>query len=130
LFHSFCLIIQNLEFDYRSKVGKNRTKGQSICDAQFEDCMKVAASISGSHPGERESHAIFIEQAKCKDNDDNGCNAEANMMSQGVRVFGCGPYQVKILERFILHTTPPGTQHRATHRPPHSAAQLPYQPPS
>ena len=33
-----------------------------------------------------------MEQAICRGNAD--CNAEANMMSKGVSMFGCGPYQV------------------------------------
>mmetsp|Transcript_47204 Transcript_47204/g.125440 ORF Transcript_47204/g.125440 Transcript_47204/m.125440 type:complete len:242 (-) Transcript_47204:593-1318(-) len=51
------------------QVGKNRTKGQDICDTLFESCMKEI----------------------CSGRED--CQSEASMMSMGVRMFGCSAYQ-------------------------------------
>lgn len=56
------------------KLEKQQKKGQEICDAQFEECMQTRC-------------------AKLKGQDRQACDGEANMMSSGVRMFGCAAYQ-------------------------------------
>lgn len=56
------------------QTGKDQKKGQEICDTQFEKCMLArCATLAGQ--------------------DRNGCEGEANMMSSGVRMFGCAAYE-------------------------------------
>lgn len=56
------------------KTDKDRKRGQEICDAAFEKCMLARC-------------------ATVKEQDRSGCEGEANMMSSGVRMFGCGAYE-------------------------------------
>jgi hypothetical protein len=52
-----------LKLACRSKVGKNRTKGQDICDTQFEQCMKVPVRIFVQHRGEFQTNFPSLYQS-------------------------------------------------------------------
>jgi hypothetical protein len=91
---------------------------QEICDNEFEKCMlqrcskvkeqvrciafvSAASPIKSSHQCPQHQQAgccplarrDVIDVGECVVQDRESCKGEANMMSSGVRMFGCGAYE-------------------------------------